>query len=91
MRETVKQGDGCVVKQDGEIVAEITYVPQGEDTLVIDHTYVDPSMRGQKLAEELVRQVVEEARATNKKIVPACSYAYALFMRKKEYGDVWRQ
>jgi uncharacterized protein len=91
MRETVKDGNRFVVKDNGEAVAEITFVPQGESTLVIDHTYVDPSMRGQKLAEDLVERVVEHARQTNRKIIPACSYAHAQFRRKKEYADVWEQ
>ncbi|TJY40699.1 N-acetyltransferase [Cohnella pontilimi] len=91
MLETLKDGNRFVMKDDGEAVAEITFVPQGEATLVIDHTYVDPAWRGQKLAEELVMRVVEHARETNRKIIPACSYAHALFRRKKEYQDVWQQ
>jgi predicted GNAT family acetyltransferase len=91
VQETVKDGNRFVVKDNGEVVAEVTFVTDGEHTLIIDHTYVDPAMRGQKLAEDLVRRVVEHARETNKKIVPACSYAHAQFRRRKEYEDVWQQ
>ncbi|BBH23676.1 N-acetyltransferase [Paenibacillus baekrokdamisoli] len=91
MSEPIKQGNAFVIEENGEMVAEITFVPQGEDTLVIDHTYVSEAMRGQKLAETLVKQVVDYARQTNKKIIPACSYAEAQFRRKKEYHDVWKQ
>jgi predicted GNAT family acetyltransferase len=89
--ETAKEGNGYVVREGGDVVAEITFVPQGEGTLVIDHTYVAPALRGQKVAESLVKRVVEEARETNKRIVPACSYALALFRRHKEYEDVWQK
>ncbi|GGD97986.1 GNAT family N-acetyltransferase [Paenibacillus nasutitermitis] len=91
MRETIMEGNGFVVREDGEAVAEITFVPSGEDALVIDHTYVSEALRGQKIAEDLVKRVVEYARETNKQIIPACSYALAQFRRHKEYQDIWKQ
>ncbi|CAM4401437.1 GNAT family N-acetyltransferase [Paenibacillus tarimensis] len=91
MQEMVKEGNGFVIRQDGEVVAEVTYVPSGTNALIIDHTYVTESMRGQKLAENLVKKVVEYARENDRKVVPACSYAYAQFRRHKEYQDVWQQ
>ncbi|QYR21491.1 N-acetyltransferase [Paenibacillus sp. sptzw28] len=91
MGETVKEGNGFITWEDGVAVAEITFVTSGEDTLIIDHTFVLEAMRGRKLAEDLVQRVVEYARETNKKIVPACSYAHALFRRRKEYHDIWER
>jgi predicted GNAT family acetyltransferase len=91
MSETVKEGNGFITWENGEVIAEITFVPSGEDTLIIDHTYVMEAMRGRKLAENLVQRVVEYARETNKKVVPACSYAHALFRRRKEYHDIWER
>jgi uncharacterized protein len=91
MSELIKQGNGFVVQENGEMVAEITFMPLGDDTLIIDHTYVSEALRGQKIAEALVKRVVDYARETNKKIVPACSYAHAQFKRKSEYHDVWKQ
>ncbi|MFB9325093.1 GNAT family N-acetyltransferase [Paenibacillus aurantiacus] len=91
MRETLQEGNGFIIRENGTAVGEITYAEDGPDTLIIDHTYVDPSMRGQKLGDELVRQVVDHARASGKQIVPACSFAHALFRRHKEFGDVWKR
>lgn len=91
MRETVKEGNSFVVKENGERIAEITYMAVAKNTIVIDHTYVSPKMRGQKLAEDLVRRVVEHAREEKKMIVPSCSYAHAQFKRHKEYNDVWQR
>lgn len=90
MRETVQQGNGFVMKEDGQVVAEVTYIPQ-EDALLIDHTFVSESLRGQKVGEELVRRVVQHARESNLKVVPACSYAHALFKRHQEFSDIWKQ
>ncbi len=43
--------------------------------LVIEHTEVDPSLRGEGRGRELVMLVVEEARRTGAQIVPRCPYA----------------
>lgn len=91
MREMIQEDNAFVIKEDGSVIAEVTFQPADDHTIVIDHTYVAEEMRGQKLAEELIRRVVEHARGTNQKIIPACSYADAQFRRRKEYQDVWEK
>ncbi|MBB3113254.1 hypothetical protein FHS18_005357 [Paenibacillus phyllosphaerae] len=91
MRDIVQEGNGFYIREDGAPIAEITYAQPGENTLVIDHTYVAESLRGQGIAEQLVQRVVSYARENGKKIIPACSYAHASFRRHKEYHDVWQQ
>lgn len=70
--------------ESGKMIAEVTYVSSGEDKVILDHTFVDPSLRGQGIAEELVDAVVEEMQKENKKIIPLCPYAKELFERKSE-------
>lgn len=43
--------------------------------LVIEHTEVDPSLRGQGRARDLVMLVVEQAKGEGTLIVPRCPYA----------------
>lgn len=66
-------------------VAEITFIE--EDNIIIDHTYVDSSLRGQGIAFKLVNKVVEYAREKNKKIIPECTYAKKVLM-SDEYKDI---
>ncbi|WJH35680.1 N-acetyltransferase [Paenibacillus sp. CC-CFT747] len=87
----IQEGNAFLIKEGDEVVGEVTFRMAGDKTLVLDHTFVAPEKRGQKLAEELVRRVVEYARETNRKVVPACSYADAQFRRHKEYADVWER
>lgn len=68
--------------------AEMTYQRQGEDVIVIDHTFVPVSARGQGLAEKLVKRGVADARATGVRIVPQCSYAAILFRRHPDWADL---
>lgn len=79
-----EQGNNRFYKEkDGKLIAEVTYVPQG-DSVAIDHTFVDPSLRGQGIAEQLVDRVVEEMQKEQKKIVAVCPYVVELFKRKPD-------
>jgi len=76
------------VERDGRRVAELTYRMLG-DTAVVDHTWVDPKLRGGKLAPGLVAAVVDWARGGSRKISPACSYVRMVMDRHPEaYRDV---
>ena len=83
--EFEKNGNGFFKNDDtGKLIAEVTYVTSGEDKVILDHTFVDPSLRGQGIASQLVDKVVEEMEKEGKKIVPLCPYAKELFDRKPE-------
>ena len=69
-------------------VARITWKNGGSNIIVIDHTIVDPSLRGQGIAAKLIVKVAEMARAENLKVVPVCSYAVAKMTRTDEYADI---
>ncbi|AFK59682.1 acetyltransferase [Enterococcus faecium DO] len=66
-------------------IGEMTWSDAGPDIMIIDHTFVDPAYRGQKLAEKLVYTGVELARRDGKKIIPLCPYAKKEFEKKPEY------
>ncbi|HAQ3863732.1 TPA: N-acetyltransferase [Enterococcus faecium] len=72
-------------------IGEMTWSDAGPDIMIVDHTFVDPAYRGQKLAEKLVYNGVELARRDGKKIIPLCPYAKKEFEKKPEYQDVLRQ
>ena len=80
--------EGRIFNEDenGKTLAEITYVKSAsvEDVVVADHTYVDPSLRGQGVAEELVDALVDEMEKQGKKIEPLCPYVVTLFKRKPD-------
>lgn len=69
----------------------MTWSDAGPDIMIIDHTFVEPTYCGQKLAEKLVNSGVELARREGKKIIPLCPFAKKEFDTKPEYGDVLRK
>ena len=75
------------LEREGRRVGELTYTLSAGAALV-DHTYVEPHLRGGTIAPSLVEAAVRWARSENVKIVPLCSYVRSVFARKAEYGDV---
>ncbi|HSW82296.1 MAG TPA: GNAT family N-acetyltransferase, partial [Usitatibacter sp.] len=59
------------------------------ETVVVDHTWVDPMLRGGALAPGLVQAVVDWARREHRLISPVCSYVKIVMDRSPEtYKDV---
>lgn len=53
---------------EGNQVAEIVFVPTGEHLSIIEHTDVDPSLKGQGVGKQLVAKVVEKMRGRTAKL-----------------------
>ena len=75
------------IEREGRRVAELTYRMMGADAM-LDHTWVDPKLRGGGEGKSLVAAAVDWARQEHVKLVPACSYVRAVFDRTPEYADV---
>lgn len=90
MEIEIKQGvNKFFVGEEDHPLALVTYSPvKGKKSWILDHTFVDPSLRGQQLGNKLVAKVVALAREKGYKIVPLCSFAVYEFQRKPEYADI---
>lgn len=73
---------------DGEELAHMTYTNEGVDKIIIDHTEVDSSLKGQGIGYKLVEAAIEYARENQIKILPRCSFVATVFKKKSEYNDV---
>ncbi|MBQ3378696.1 MAG: N-acetyltransferase [Clostridia bacterium] len=69
--------------ENGRLAAEITFPAHG-DTAVIDHTFTDPSLRGQGVADRLVREALRVIRARGLKPAATCPYAVKWFEKHPE-------
>ena len=73
----------------GEMVAEVTFPAVSEHKVVVDHTFVDDSLRGQGVAEKLMVAIAEKFRKEGLTFVATCSYAKKWFdKRAEEYSDI---
>ncbi len=76
------------VEQNGELLAEMTYVWSGNDKIIIDHTEVSEKLAGKEIGKQLVHKAVEFARERKIKIMPLCPFAKSVFYKIDEYQDV---
>ena len=73
---------------EGEKLALMTYSHAGPDKFIIDHTEVDPSLKGQGVGYKLIEASVEYARKNNLMVIPLCPFANAVFKKNRDYSDV---
>lgn len=76
------------IEEDGERIAEMTYVWAGEQKFIIDHTEVSDKLAGKGAGKQLVAKAVEFAREKGVKIMPLCPFANKVFKKTAEYQDV---
>lgn len=72
------------IDPSGNIVAEVT-IPAKDGVSTIDHTFVDPSLRGEGIAGKLVKLAADKILTEGNKIATTCPYAVTWFKRHPEY------
>ncbi|MDQ0916389.1 putative GNAT family acetyltransferase [Paenibacillus sp. V4I5] len=88
MIEINKDTNSFYVGDQDKRDAELHYVPSGNGIIIVDHTFVTDSLRGQGVGQELVRRVVDFARKESLKIIPLCPFTKSQFDQHKDYDDV---
>lgn len=76
------------IERQGRRVAELTYSRRSASLVNIDHTEVDPSLRGQGVARLLLDAAVRWARETQTRFTTTCPYATVTFARDPSIRDV---
>lgn len=76
------------IEEDGEWLAEMTYIKTGDNTINIDHTEVDESLKGEGIGGDLVAEAVKYARENNLKISATCPFAKKELGKHSEYAEV---
>lgn len=75
-------------EDESKPIAEITFKPTDDQTIIADHTYVSDELRGQGIAGKLFDKLIGYARENNLKIVPECSYVQSKMEKSSDYDDV---
>lgn len=68
------------------VLATFPFIKDG--VVNVDHTFVDPSLRGQGIASELMHEVVSYAKKQHYKIVATCPYAVMWFKKHLDYANM---
>ena len=72
----------------GKRIAEMTYSRTNPTMIIVDHTDVDESLRGQGAGRQLLDALVAWARQTGTKVVPLCPFAKSQFDKDASIRDV---
>jgi len=77
-----------VMNEDGKVIVNATFPFIKKGTVVVDHTFVDPSLRGQGVASNLMHEVYQFAKQKGYKVVATCPYAVVWFKKHKDLNDI---
>ena len=78
----------AIYKVDDQIMGEVDYPNINDKTVNITHTFVDPSLRGQGIADKLMTEVFKYLSEKNLKVVCTCSYAISWLEKHPEYQNL---
>ncbi len=87
-RQTESNGEFFLLDQNGNKVAELTYFFVDEQTINANHTYVSETLRGQGVADQLYRELVNFVRDKKLKLIPTCSYIVKKWQRENKSRSV---
>jgi uncharacterized protein len=76
------------INEGGKNLAEMTWVKGGDGYIIVDHTMVDDSLKGQGIGRKLLDRIVELVRERCLKILPLCPFVVATFNKVEEIRDV---
>ena len=74
--------------ENSKRLAEMVYVMAGSNRLIIEHTEVDESLKGQGVGAKLLEALVDFARREGIKVLPLCPFAKATFQKRQDLRDV---
>ncbi|MBL0919243.1 MAG: N-acetyltransferase [Hydrogenophaga sp.] len=86
-QETDKTG-AFFFQQNGRRLAEMTYSRTNATLIIIDHTEVDESLKGQGAGRQLLDALVAWARETKTRVIALCPFAKAQFNKDPSIRDV---
>ena len=70
---------------------ELTYAEPEPGVVEMDHTWVDPELRGRGHGEELARAALAWARSAGKRVVPLCPFVGHYIERHPEERELLRR
>ena len=71
-----------------EPLAAMSFTRVGPSIMIINHTEVDDSLRGQGVGRQLLAKVIDYARERSIRIIPLCPYAKSVFDKDESIRDV---
>lgn len=88
MELTYNENQVTLTNEDDQVFAEVAFPDVDEDTVNINHIFVDASLRGQGIAGKLLEATAKYLGKQDKNVILSCSYAIKWFEKHPEYKGV---
>lgn len=75
-----------VLDENNKEIVRGTFPFLKKNVVNVDHTFVDPVLRGQGIASILMHKIVDYARSKGYKMTVTCPYAVNWFQKHKEFN-----
>jgi len=76
------------IEINNQKVATLDYVMANDTKMIIEHTGVNDSLKGQGIGKKLLEKLVEYIREKQISVMPLCSFANAMLKKTPEWQDV---
>ncbi|MGZ5243086.1 MAG: GNAT family N-acetyltransferase [Bacteroidia bacterium] len=76
------------IEENEKYIANLEYINEKENTMVILHTMVSKSLEGKGVGKSLVEAAVKFARKNSMKIKAVCPFARAIIRKDEQYADI---
>ncbi len=77
------------VDTTGQLMAELVYSLEDSGEIVIERTFVNPELRGQGIAVQLMETALVYFREKGFKVTATCSYAHSYLQKNRQlYADI---
>jgi len=84
-----RESKGFFKALEGDMeVGRMTYSWSEKDTIIIDHTEVNPEFKGKSIGNKMVMAAVSFAQEHTIKIIPLCPFVKSVFDKTPEIRDV---
>lgn len=81
----------AIAKENGARVGLMTYSIPKSDFIIIDHSEVEPDLKGKGVGKKMLYKIIEMAREKHLKILPLCPFAGAMFKKLQDINDVLKK
>lgn len=88
MKFITEKNEIYVLNNENRKIVRATFPFIKDNVINVDHTFVDPSLRGQGVAGQLMNEVYNHAKEHNYTVVNTCPYAVAWFTKNTDKADV---
>jgi len=80
-----------IMKDEHHYLLHVTFPLHDTGVVNINHTFVDPSLRGQGVASKMMHETMKFLQSKDLKVVATCPYAVVWLKKHKEYETMIRQ